>query len=132
VLLLPSYAAVELAPLLVEVQQLSQMKCINRQCRLTLSAVDPTWGIETDPRWLQQALMLLVEGAIAADSHQIILKAAPETETTLAIHLTWDSPLALWQADLTEPPGTVSRSLGKQSVATELPELSPPFCRSSG
>jgi glucokinase len=126
--LAPQVRSVELAPILTEVQQLSQMKCINRQCRLTVSAEEPTRRVETDPQWLQQALMLLVEGAIATNSPQITLKAAPATETTLAIHITWDGPLALWQADLAKPTGTSPES-GQASAATELPDLSPPFCR---
>ncbi|MFH7245488.1 MAG: sensor histidine kinase [Spirulina sp.] len=63
-----------LETVLNKVRQFTEMQCINRQCRLTVNpGPQPIWVL-SDDRWLLQALISLVESALAAGSTMITLE----------------------------------------------------------
>jgi signal transduction histidine kinase len=117
----PKFQAVELAPVFTTVQQLMEMKCINRHCRLTLTSKDNALTVQTDAQWLQQLLVTLVDAALAAGSTTIQLTAKPQDATTVGLELTCDARLEQWSLE------SLSSSPAPQpQLFLELP-LSPGF-----
>ncbi|WP_187329437.1 sensor histidine kinase [Halomicronema hongdechloris] len=87
-----------LQQLFSEVQQLTQLQVANRNCRFSLE-LPPTevYGL-SDPIWLRQALVMLIEICVANDSRQIALRlvSAP-TAPSLILQLDHDCPDSKWQ-----------------------------------
>ncbi|PSR14403.1 hypothetical protein C8255_24175 [filamentous cyanobacterium CCP3] len=77
-----------LGPLLIRVQRLVQMQCINRHCRFSLGPVEASLSVQTDAAWLEQVLVMLIEAALAQGSPQISLTVADDaTASAVVIHL---------------------------------------------
>lgn len=74
----PQRQPVSLPELLAEVEQLTTMKCINRHCRLQVSPTPEPGTVYSDPQWLRQVLVLLVDGALAAGSRQLEISGEPQ------------------------------------------------------
>ncbi|NJL46569.1 MAG: HAMP domain-containing histidine kinase [Leptolyngbyaceae cyanobacterium SM2_5_2] len=118
----PKFQTMELVLILAMVQQLMEMKCINRHCRLSLIAEDDTLTVWTDLHWLQQALVTLIDAALAAGSTAIYLTAQPQDATTVRLELICDSHPDRWFVK--SPPRTSTTAPSQLSL--ELP-LSPSF-----
>lgn len=80
-----------------QLQMLVQMLADNRGCRLQFE-VDPDSVVESDMDWLVQALRLLIEGAIAAQSEQIQVRSQPQADPPQLV-ITTDSAPSRWQAN---------------------------------
>ncbi len=93
----PRFQTVSVAEMFGIVQQLMGMKSINRQCRLILEPPPQELAVIADRQWLQQLLMLLVDGAITAKGSMITLSAQGQGSTT-RLQLATDVPATLWQA----------------------------------
>ncbi|HIK46567.1 MAG TPA: HAMP domain-containing histidine kinase [Leptolyngbyaceae cyanobacterium M65_K2018_010] len=114
----PQWQPVQLGPLLAAVQQLTEMKCVNRQCRLTVAAVDPAVMVQTDGQWLQQLLIILIDAALGTGSQQINIYLDTAAPDIVTLYLDCDCPLAHGQ----DP------ELGSSPAATgEAIPLSPSF-----
>ncbi len=88
----PNLQGVPLASLLHQVQQLTQMKSVNRHCRLTVTQAELTIVVWSDRQWLLQLLVMLVDTAIDLGSDVITLDVAPGSEeVVLTLHC--DRPL---------------------------------------
>jgi signal transduction histidine kinase len=79
----PTLQVISLGPLLAQVQQLTQMKCLNRHCRLSLEQEKEETSVYSDRQWLQQGLVLLIEAALGLGSRTIVLESNGETTLTL-------------------------------------------------
>jgi signal transduction histidine kinase len=111
----PRLSPTALEPLLTHVQRLVEMQCINRYCRLSLGPVEAALDVQTDPTWLEQLLVMLIEAALAQGSTQISL-----TVTDGAI------------ADAPEPASPAEVTLHLESTPGDAPSpavavLSPEF-----
>ncbi|MFM7470454.1 MAG: sensor histidine kinase [Nodosilinea sp.] len=95
----PQFKPLEIGLLLTEVQQLTTMKCTNRYCQLTLIGADSDVLVYGDWSWLQQVLILLIEGALAAGSEalQLTLESFKDKDNPVQIQVQCDRPLANWQ-----------------------------------
>lgn len=82
--------------LLDQLTPLVELQAANRSCRLTVVAAATEGYLYGDPQALQQALILLVEGAIAAGSQQLYL-AAEAAGDRICLQLEQDVPVAAWQ-----------------------------------
>ena len=88
----PNLQELSLAPVLDRVQQLTQMKSLNRHCRLMVAQVDSMIVVWSDRQWLLQLLVMLVDTAIDLGSDVITLDVAPVSqEVVLTLHC--DRPL---------------------------------------
>lgn len=96
----PKLQAVELWMILPMVQQFTEMKCINRQCRLTVTEVADDLAVQADMYWLQQSLVTLVEVALAAESTGIELAATAQTADTVTLTLRCDASPDSWPLTL--------------------------------
>ncbi len=96
----PQFKPLEIGLLLAEVEQLTTMKCTNRYCRLTLIGADSDVLVYGDWSWLQQVLILLIEGALAAGSEALQLTLGSSHDNPVQIQVQCDRPLADWQAPL--------------------------------
>ncbi|MBD1917696.1 MULTISPECIES: HAMP domain-containing histidine kinase [Cyanophyceae] len=77
-----------LQPLITRVQRMIEMQCINRHCRLIVGPVEANLQVQTDPAWLEQALVMLIEAALAQGSPQISLTVSEDSATgNIALHL---------------------------------------------
>jgi len=74
----PQRQPISLPELLAEVEQLTTMKCTNRHCRLQVSPTPEPGTVYSDPQWLRQVLVLLVDGALAAGSRQLEISGEPQ------------------------------------------------------
>ena len=84
----PQPQPVLLGSLLGRVQRLVEMQCINRHCRFALGPVADTLAVETDPAWLEQTLIMLIEAPLTQGSPQISLTVADDsTRPEVALHL---------------------------------------------
>jgi K+-sensing histidine kinase KdpD len=81
---------------LEKVRQLTEKKCLNRQCRLTVTAPSETLIAEGDDHWLQQLLLLLVDGAISGGSEKLMLSAQSAENETVEVHLITDVNVDKW------------------------------------
>jgi hypothetical protein len=70
---LPMLQPFSLTQVLSRVETMLQVQAANRSCRLQVTYPPEEIYGEGDPQWVQQVLMLLLEGAIAAHSTQISL-----------------------------------------------------------
>ncbi|MEY3300169.1 MAG: hypothetical protein RLZZ597_3429 [Cyanobacteriota bacterium] len=70
----PVCEPVFLGTVLNKVRQFTEMQCINRQCRLVVNPGPEASWVLSDDRWLLQALLSLVESALAAGSTAITLE----------------------------------------------------------
>ena len=93
----PKLQPVFVQGVLDQVQQLTNMKCLNRQCRLTVEPVAGDLLADSDNHWLQQVLLLLVDGALVAGSAMISLAAQAVDDSAVTILLTSDVALGCWQ-----------------------------------
>ncbi|MEB3312706.1 MAG: HAMP domain-containing sensor histidine kinase [Cyanobacteriota bacterium] len=93
----PQWQTVPLLGLLAEVEQLTTMKCTNRHCRLQISLTPEPGMVYSDPQWLRQVLVLLVDGALAAGSRQLQISGEPQ-----GLCLRSDSPWATTATPATE------------------------------
>lgn len=114
------------ALVLLEVQQLLHMKAENAHCRLGLGGEDLDFDLQSmsDGKWLRQALVALVEGAIATGSSQISATLAP-ADGGITITLTCDGDPACWQVT-THPTEKTEKSEPDPASETHA-ELSPGF-----
>jgi signal transduction histidine kinase len=110
----PKLQSVELAPVLAAVQQFTEMKCINRHCRLTILPLGEPLAVQTDAQWLQQLLVTLVDAALTADSRTISLTATAPTPQGVTLELSCDGDLEKWPLPSPEPP-TPERPLPPQA-----------------
>ena len=77
-----------LDPLITRVQRMIETQCTNRHCRLIVGPVEATLQVQTDPAWLEQALVMLIEAALAQGSPQIGLTVSEDSTTgNIALHL---------------------------------------------
>lgn len=84
----PQLQPTPLRPLLIRVQRLIEMQCTNRHCCFTLGSVAAELAVQTDPAWLEQVLVMLIEAALAQGSPQISLVVADDsTADGIALHL---------------------------------------------
>ena len=98
----PQRQPVSLPDLLAEVEQLTTMKCTNRHCCLQVSPTPEPATVYSDPQWLRQVLVLLVDGALAAGSRQLEISGEPQ-----GLCLRSDSPwptTATPATEVTQPP----------------------------
>lgn len=93
----PQFQAVSLAAMFTAVQQLTEMQCVNRHSRLKVTPPAETLAVQADVQWLQQMLILLINGALGAGSRTISLSANVQEAKTISLDLICDSPLAAWQ-----------------------------------
>lgn len=84
----PNLQVISLGPLLAQVQQLTQMKCLNRHCRLILEQGEGEGAVYSDRQWLQQGLVLLIEAALGLGSSTIVLKSSGENTNAPTLTLT--------------------------------------------
>jgi signal transduction histidine kinase len=94
----PALQPVSLGSVLAKVQQLMQMKCINRQCRLTVEPPSHHLSVVTDSHWLQQLLLLLIDGALVAGSGRVTLSVQGTAEAAVTLQMVSDTALSHWQA----------------------------------
>ena len=100
----PVCEPVPLGMVLNEVRQFTEMQCINRQCRLTVTPGPNSLWVLSDHRWLLQALRSLVEAALAAGSTVITLGlfegddplADPFDNPTVTLQFTCNAPAHQW------------------------------------
>lgn len=84
----PRLAPTLLQPLITRVQRMIEMQCVNRHCRLIVGPVEATLQVQTDPAWLEQALVMLIEAALAQGSPQISLTVSEDSTTgNIGLHL---------------------------------------------
>ena len=79
-----------------KVRELMEMKCLNRQCRLEIVAPPPALLVEADNHWLQQLLLLLLDGALVAGGQRLSLAAQTVNGSTVDIKLTTDVAVEQW------------------------------------
>lgn len=70
---LPILQPFSLKQVLSKVERILQVQAANRSCRFQVVYPPEEIYGEGDPQWVQQGLMLLLEGAIAAQSSQILV-----------------------------------------------------------
>ena len=99
----PDLQPVSLAEVFSQVKKLLEMPAANRSCRLTLTEPDKTLYGYGDPQWLQLALLLLGEGAIAAGSSQLRLQVQSTDPNTLVILLEYEGSPEIWQTASAQP-----------------------------
>ncbi len=84
----PRLTPTRLDPLITRVQRMIEMQCINRHCRLIVGTVAANLQVQTDSAWLEQALVMLIEAALAQGSPQISLTVSEDSTTgNIALHL---------------------------------------------
>ncbi|HEY9877466.1 MAG TPA: histidine kinase dimerization/phospho-acceptor domain-containing protein [Leptolyngbyaceae cyanobacterium] len=107
----PDPQPVQVSNLLTRLGALTHMQAANRSCRLEIVSPDEDLYLYGDPHWLEQALVLLVEGAIASESRQIKIESQSPQVETVEIWMTHDGSPKDWQ----------------QALASEapLPEIEP-------
>ena len=115
----PKQDPVLLDGVLEKVRQLMEKKCLNRQCRFTVTAPLETLIAEGDDHWLQQLLLLLADGALAGGSETLSLSAQVAEDATLEIRVTSDIPVDVW----TEQSGAESASTSELDAV----DISPGF-----
>lgn len=120
----PDLQPLQLAAVFTNVETLIKMQAVNRNCRLTLLSPSTDLYVCSDPHWLQQALVLLIEGAIASESSQIQLSSHQPTPGVIGIEIEHDSPPSTWQTPLADQP---AQSRPELSQPVELSLLSAPF-----
>ncbi|HEY9761276.1 MAG TPA: histidine kinase dimerization/phospho-acceptor domain-containing protein [Trichocoleus sp.] len=91
---------VQVSSLLANLKPLIAMQATNRSCRLEIIEPEDDLYLYGDPHWLRQALMLLVEGAIASESSQIQIQSRSSDANTVEIWVTHDGSPELWQQAL--------------------------------
>ena len=123
----PKRQAVELWMILPLVQQFTEMKCINRHCRLTVAEVAEDLAVQGDMHWLQQMLITLVEAALAAESTVIELAAMPaERANYVTITLGCDASLERWPLSLADASADRSAELPDNGPMPSAPDFAPP------
>lgn len=118
----PILLPLSLQHVVAEVGQLTEMVVKNRNGRLTIVPTAEAVLVESDRDWLQQALVLLVEAAIAADSQRLQFQWQVLDETTVLLEVQTDSPLENWQAidPAPSPNGADTEADPKQLRTTQL------------
>jgi hypothetical protein len=97
-----------------KVRQFTEMQCINRQCRLTVNlGTEPLWVL-SDDRWLLQALISLVESALAAGSTAIALELSGVDNSTVTLQFTCNAATNQWPPS---PPDDLSEANPKPSLS---------------
>jgi signal transduction histidine kinase len=125
----PVCEPISLGTVLNKVRQFTEMQCINRQCRLTVnSGTEPLWVL-SDDRWLLQALISLVEAALAAGSTAMSLELSEVDDPTVTLQFTCNAPAHQWPPNIpTSLTVTDSPSpLNNLPEASSQPSLSPSF-----
>jgi hypothetical protein len=138
----PVCEPIALGAVLNKVRQFTEMQCINRQCRLTINpGAEQPWVL-SDARWLLQALISLVEAALAAGSTAITLERledchsgedepsgnqAPD-QPVVTLQLTCQAPGQQWPPNLPISP-TLADS---PHPPNDLPGTSPTLSLSPG
>ncbi|MBU6229960.1 MAG: hypothetical protein KGQ93_09730 [Cyanobacteria bacterium REEB459] len=116
----PQCKPMDLGLLMAEVEQLTTLKCTNRYCRLGVLGADAEVLVYGDWSWLQQLLILVIEGALAAGSEHLQLTLDHQNTELAVIQIRCDLPLTAWQGSLaskTTAPTDFSASFYYQLVA---------------
>ncbi len=126
----------QLAAVLAEVEQLTQIQAQNRNLRLTIEPPAPELYILADPRWLRQVLVNLIMTSIALMDEGFIRLTAEVGTASPQVHLKLEDqrPASAWQepVDLLKsvamptahPPEAVSqRSVGDRQPDPDLDKL---------
>lgn len=119
----PKLQILHLQDVFAQLQMQTQILAENRNCRLTVQmATEDT--LKSDIDWLVQALRLLIEGAITAQSEQIQVYGQGQSDQ-LQIFVITDSATAAWQAapapDQPQVPQAVGFSPGYcQQLAAQI------------
>ncbi len=92
----PKQEPVLLDGVFAKVRQFMEKKCLNRQCRLEVSAPPPDLLAESDDHWLQQLLLLLLDGALTGGCETLSLAARTVDPATIEIQLDCDIAAAHW------------------------------------
>ena len=97
--ILPAMQAVPLAPIFDQVKEMTHLQAADRNLRLIVEPPDATTYIWTDPAWLQNALITLIDIAVDNDDRGTIrLALAPESpQGSWSIWLEDDRPTTYWQ-----------------------------------
>lgn len=107
----PVCEPISLGVVLNKVRQFTEMQCINRQCRLTVIPGPASLWVLSDSRWLLQALISLVEAALAAGSTAITLERLedgqpqgegnqPNDQSVVTLQLICNAPANQWPPNL--------------------------------
>jgi hypothetical protein len=103
-----------------KVQQLMEKKCLNRQCRLTVAVPPSSLLAEGDPHWLQQVLILLLDGALAGKSETLTLSAQPTEAETVEIRLISDIAVDTWTQSTSKAAAVYTSELGAVDISPEF------------
>ena len=97
--ILPEMQAVALAPIFARVKEMTHLQAADRNLRLIVEAPDATTHAWTDPAWLRNVLVTLIDIAIDnGDRGTIRLALAPESpQGSWSIWLEDDRPTTHWQ-----------------------------------
>lgn len=101
---------VSLEKVLNKARQLTEMQCINRQCRLMVNPGPASLWVLSDERWLLQVLISLVGAALAAGSTAITLEQRqdgaagphgpagppPQDQSVVTLQFTCNAPAHQW------------------------------------
>jgi K+-sensing histidine kinase KdpD len=112
----PEFQPISVGAVLEKVHRLMEMKCLNRRCRLVLQAPTEVIGVMSDGHWLQQLLMLLLDGSLAAGGSMMTLSVQPQLDSLAAVRFTTDVALSYWQ----EPAAVEVSSTDRELSTTEL------------
>lgn len=141
----PVFAPRALGTVLNQVRQFTEMQCINRQCRLTVNLGSNNLGsnnlgpnnlgpnlpgaealrVLSDDRWLLQALISLVEAALAAGSTAITLEPSALNHQTVTLQFTCNAPAPQWPPTPPPPLPTADADPNQPNGRTERTEPSP-------
>ncbi len=121
----PVCEPISLEMVLNKVRQFTEMQCINRQCRLTVnSGTEPLWVL-SDDRWLLQALISLVEAALAAGSTAMSLEWSEVDDPTVTLQFTCNAPAHQWPPNLPESLTVADSPRPPDNLPEASPQLSP-------
>ncbi len=95
---LPEMQVVALAPIFDQVREMTQLQAADRNLRLIIEPPDAIVRIWTDPAWLQNVLVTLIDIAVSSDRGTLRLTLSPQSSPD-SCHL-WledDRPKTYWR-----------------------------------
>lgn len=96
--ILPKMQVVALAPIFGQVQEMTQLQAADRNLHLVIEPPEVTVRVWTDPAWLQNALVTLIDIAVSSDRGTLRLTLAPESPSDRwHLWLEDDRPTTPWQ-----------------------------------
>lgn len=119
----PDLQPVQVSTLFTSLEPLIGMQAANRSCRLEIVEPEDDVYLYGDPHWLRQALVLLVEGAIASESRQIKIESQLPRADTVEIWITHDGSPEAWQTALVSEDSSPEAELlaGDSPITLSLP-----------